>query len=235
MNCLECLELLQGRLDGEAVGQGPEMRQHLAECPSCREQHLAAQLLLKGLQNWARPPLPAGLADRTVSRILQDRLQRRWPWRYRFSVTVALAASLLFMAVTGYLWLPTPPVAPEQAKGPAALVPMEPEPVAPPGPPLHQSVEEARVAVTSLTERLAEKTKEQAQLLWSAAPPLEVNAMPALAEMANLEEPLAPAAVSLRQTGQGMSEGLQVVARSAVRAVDYFFKELPPMDFGPNP
>jgi hypothetical protein len=47
-----------------------------------------------------------------------------------------------------------------------------------------------------------------------------------------LEQPFDPAAQSLRQTGQGVSESLQTVAQSARRAVSYFFRELPPLDMG---
>lgn len=234
MNCLECLELLQGQLDGRVSAPKPELHLHLADCPKCRQQHQAAQLLLAGLKTLTAPAPPLDLADRITARVIHDRWQRRKSWRYRFSVTVALAASLLLMAVVGYLWVPTPTLPPEQAQRPAAVVPPEPEP-APPNPPWHQSMTEAQVAVSNLTDRLAETTKEQAQLWWSAAPPLKVKAMPGFGDMANLEEPLVPATQSLRHTGQGMSEGLQVMARSAVRAVDYFVKELPPMEFRPIP
>lgn len=234
MNCPECLTLLQRRLDGEAVGPIPDLQQHLTECPSCREQHLAAQLLLDGLKAWPRPQPSPQLVDRVVTRVLQDRLKKRWHWRYRFSVTVAMAASLLLMAVGGYLWLPTPKGDPDPVKPPAVVAENKPTPEAVP-PPLQERVTVARNAVTALTERLAESTKEQAQMFLSAAPPLEVTNMAAIPDMANLEEPLVPAAETLRHTGQGMSDGFHVVARSAVRAVDYFFKELPTTDGGPNP
>jgi len=34
-------------------------------------------------------------------------------------------------------------------------------------------------------------------------------------------------AASLRQTGQGMAEGLQPMTKTARRALDFFFRELP--------
>ena len=36
MNCPECQELLQRRLDGEILANSPELERHLSECLACR-------------------------------------------------------------------------------------------------------------------------------------------------------------------------------------------------------
>jgi hypothetical protein len=168
--------------------------------------------------------------------ILQDRHKRQLRVRRRLWATVALAASLLLMAIAGYFWLPRP--GPTSVPGPVVEkrpgpLPEMPAPEPPPpeaAPSLRKSAQEAGIAVASLTERVADQTLEHARVLLSATtPPMEVPPLPFLA-FDELEEPLEPTAESLRLAGQGVSESLEPVTRSARRAVDFFMRELSSLD-----
>jgi hypothetical protein len=220
MNCLECRDWLQRRLDGEAGA--PELEDHLAHCPSCRGQHQGAQLLLDALHESKRPLPSPGLTGRIVANVLADRQARRKRLRVRLATTVALAASVLLAALAGYLWLPKSNTEPPEVVK-KKLAPEEQPAAVVEAPSLTRSVEEAGAAVASFTERISDKSKEQARLWWSIGPAEVSRAFPPV----KLEQPLDPAAQSLRQTGQGASESLQTVAQSARRAVSYFFRELP--------
>jgi predicted anti-sigma-YlaC factor YlaD len=213
MNCLECRDWLQRRLDGEVLSSLPALEGHLASCSACRQQHQAAQILLDGMRGLSKPSAHPDLERRIVLRVLADRQSRRENFRRRVWTTAALAACLMLMALAGFLW------SPNKNKGQlAAFYPAKME--SPAGPSLGESVEQARLAFSSLTERLADKSKEQAFRLLSAAKLPNPMGIP--------EQPLDPQALS--QTGQGASEGIQTVAQSARRAVDYFFRELPPLE-----
>jgi len=232
MSCHDFQDWLQRRLDGEMLPLPDGLEPHLAGCLSCRSQQHAAQLLLEGVQGLKQPSPPSGLTDAIVARVLADRRERSFRRRRRVAATVALAASLLLAALAGYLWLPqVKTVARDDVeKTPQAQFSKPQDESSSPGgtdvPSLAGSVEEARSAVASLTEKLADKGKEQARLWWSVAP-LD---MPKTLPKAKLEQPLDPAARSLRQTGQGMTEGLTTVTQSARRAVSYFFRELSPLE-----
>ena len=79
MNCLECQELLQRRLDGEPLADSAALEQHLRVCPTCREQHQSAQLMLDGLRAVPPPPTPAYLGPRIVAAVVRDqRVQSRF-------------------------------------------------------------------------------------------------------------------------------------------------------------
>lgn len=221
MNCPECQDLLQRRLDGEALANLPDFERHLADCPACREQHQAALRLLDALRAVAKLALPDTLGPRIVFAVLRDRRtrQRRW-W-----TGLAVAASLLLMALAGYLWWRPGDPQPKDdpiAKGKAdakALVQVEPS--------LNQSLDEARRAVGALTNRLAETTREQAKLLLP-----DPSDLPDLPAMPPLEVSLDPAVAPLRHTGQGVSEGVQTVARSAHRAMSYLVREIAQLEGG---
>jgi hypothetical protein len=212
MNCLECRDWLQRRLDDEPLPGLPALDVHLANCAECRQQHQAAQALLEGLRGLVKPRANADLVSKIVTRVLADRRARHEKFRRRVWTTVALAACLMLMALAGYL------LSPPKTKNPLAIKQREPQP--PAGPSLSESVEQARLAFSSLTERIAEQGKEQARLLLSAAKLPGPMGLP--------EQSLDTQ--SWRQTGQGASEGIQTVAQSARRAVDYFFRELPPLE-----
>jgi hypothetical protein len=228
MNCPDCHEWLQRRLDGEML-EMPGVEEHMAGCLSCRQQYQAVRFLFEGLQNLKRPVPPEDLTQRILTSVLADRRARRRRMRLRLTTTFALAASLLVAALAGYLWLPPTKGDPDKevARNTKPLEKNPPIARAADAPSLTQSVEQAGSAVMSFTERLADKGKQQAKVWWTAAP---LDVAQALPDVKKLEQPLDPAAQSLRQTGQGMSESLQTVAQSARRAVAYFFRELPPLE-----
>jgi hypothetical protein len=228
MNCLECRELLQRRLDGEHLPVSLALDQHLAGCQSCRHTHAAGALLLDGLKALPRSAeLPAGFAQRVVAGILRDRLQRRARMRGRVWVTASLAAAILIIVWAGNIWLPRQPNVP-----PAVVERNKPDETGPaPVPeklahgevvPLEKKLDEVRDDMWSLTTRVA---KDQAGLFAALAP----KHLPSFVGEPRLplEEPLDPAAQSLRRAGQGVAEGVTTVSRSAERAIDYFMKELP--------
>ena len=219
MNCLECQDLLQRRLDGEPVPAGPAFDDHLAGCPSCREQHAAALGLLDALQARRKVTPPADLAQRIVAHVVRDREVRRRRMRLRLVYTAALAASVLLLLGIGYLWTPTPGPAPQ----PSQIASPKDEPKKPA---LVEAKEPPR-AVASLTERLADTTRDQMLVVLTAANPLD--AVP-LKPLSTDLEPLDPAAQSLRQAGQGVTEGVQTVTRAGRQAFSYFVRELPMLD-----
>src|SRR5437764_314314 len=144
MNCLECQELLQRRLDGQPVPDRAALDGHLASCPECRERHAAVAPLLQGLRALPQADPSPDLAERTSALLLRDRLARR---RRRLWGGVALAASLLLTAA-GYLWLnpsrPDQPIAKGPTPKPAKLPPEKT------GPSLREEVGEAREALATL-------------------------------------------------------------------------------------
>jgi hypothetical protein len=213
MNCLDCQQILHDRLDGAPIADSPELKAHLADCPECRRRHHAALLLLERLPVCAPALPPVDLRSRIVTAVLAERTFRIR--RRRFLVAFALAASILLAIVASLNWLPVN----RPSDGPA---PKTPDLLANhASPPLEKSVEEARQAVASLTG----KGKEHVRMLFAVANPIENPGLP-MPDLADMGPPLEPAAQSLRQAGEGVSQGLQTVTQSAQRAVAYFFREL---------
>ena len=101
MNCLECQDLLQRRLDGETVPGSAALEQHLAGCQSCRHTHAAGALLLEGLKELPpSPPLP-GRVHTPCGRQHSARWPRRAGPHARAWVTAGLAAAILLMVWAG--------------------------------------------------------------------------------------------------------------------------------------
>jgi hypothetical protein len=230
MNCLEFQNWLQQRFDGAEVPPTPEVQQHLAQCADCRELHAASRLLAEGLRTLSRPPSSARI-ERIVAAVLDDRRQRLRTVRRRVFVTVGLAASLLLMMLASWLYPPPQRDQPDFVKnGPPPVTPQrEPE-----APNFTRRADDARVAMSALTERMADQTKEQAKLFLAVANTLELPPMTSLPALSELEEPLDPAAQSLRQTTQTVAEGIEPITRSARRAFDFFVNEMPMFDI-PQP
>jgi hypothetical protein len=225
MKCPECDELLRQRLDGQAGFNRQGLELHLAWCAPCREWHQAAQLLEDGLCALPRPTAPADLTERIILRVTADRCQRlRWQRR---AVVAAAAACLLLTPLAVSLLGLLAGHSPAPAPAVTARPPVTP---ATPGPSVQDSVAEAGSAVASLTDRLAEQTRDQARRLWSVSAPMDVPEV--LPGFRALQAPLDPAAQSLREAGQGVSAGIDTVASSARRAVSYFVRELPPLQPG---
>ncbi len=225
MNCVECQELLQQRLDGDPIPDRATLDAHVGGCAECRSWHSAVGRLTEGLR-LLTPPVPReGLSDRIVARVLADR-RSSVRWRRRLMVATALAASLLLAALAGYFWNRAPDT------GPAAVdVVQDDSPsrrqdaASEQSPSLRESVAEASSAVASLTRRKTDETMGQAQLLWPV-----VAQAPGLEQPPGGASPLDPPAQSLREAGQGVSAGLEPVANSARRALDLLLREIPPVD-----
>lgn len=244
MNCHECQELLHARLDGAGIPASADLESHLAGCQACRSDHAAAGLLMGALKRLPRAEPRLNLADHIVSAVLQDRVQRRLKMRRRVLVTMALAAAILLMAWAGNLWLPNsrpdkpapehPPLAEKKAEEPTPPV-RDNLMVGPPAP-LAQSMDEAREAMLALTGRLAGETKGQAKMLIAAAPTDVAALTESVRNFSEQQSPmeddiqLDPAADSLRQAGQGVSQGLQTVTGNARRAFNFFVRDLPVLE-----
>src|SRR5262249_44656577 len=220
MNCLQCQELLQHRLDRQPIEDSPTLEQHLADCPECRLWHGAAQRLEDGLRRLAPPCPPAGLTERIVARVLADRQVTVRSRPRLFAVTApaaALAASVLLL-VLARSFRPTPHAQPAPEQDPALV-----QPLSPPAPPsLTASVAEAGEALTALTRRTADETVGSTRLLW----PVVTAPLPR-EEPGEMPPPLDPTARSLREAGQGLSTGLEPVTDSARRALGLFLGEIP--------
>jgi anti-sigma factor RsiW len=220
MNCLECRDLLQQRLDGNfSPACQPALDVHLAACPACRELHAAVPCLLEGVRAQTTPLPPSGLAERIgAALLLQARRQRR---TRRLSFAAAMAASILAILTIGYFWSRQVPGQPN----PAPLVRS-----AEPGknlrsPSLNQSVEEAGQAVLAMTRRAANETVGQGRTFLPLVLPERPS--PGVPEIEPLlEQPTK----SLRDIQNGMTAGLEPVTSSARRALDLFLRELPSTD-----
>ena len=106
MNCLECQELLQKRLDGESVSGSEALDRHLSECTACRELHAGAVCLLEGLKQQPSIKPASGFAQALAAAVIRDRRRRRERTRRGVFLTVALAASVLLMLLMAYQWMP---------------------------------------------------------------------------------------------------------------------------------
>jgi predicted anti-sigma-YlaC factor YlaD len=215
MNCPQCEEALQRRLDGVPPADPAELDNHLALCPQCRARHAAVGRLEAGLRQLPAVMPPADLADRITGRVLAERRAVRR--RRGLAAGAALAASVLLVVLLGRGRAPvqTLPVA-----GAGKTPPVEATPPAEES--LRDSVREAGSAVVGLTRRTADETVAQGKLLLPV-----VAAKPSLGEGAS--QAMEPPVRSLQAAGQGVSEGLEPVTRSARRAFDLFLSELPPM------
>jgi hypothetical protein len=225
MNCLECQNLLQQRLDGATTLLAPDLDSHLAQCSSCRQLHLSGNVLLKGLKALPAPMAPMDFTKRLAAAVMKDRQLRRGRRRVRLVITAALAACLLIMTFAGYALLPVHRDTDFHPEIVAKKDSQENVRKATTPPRLTQSVDEARQAFASLSERWAENAQKQTKLLLAATPlPMsEIDVLPAGSAALELE----PAAKSLQQAGQGVADTLQPVAQTARRAVAYFVRDLP--------
>jgi anti-sigma factor RsiW len=217
MNCHDCRQQLQARLDGEAV-PADEIAAHLAACAECRALEAAAGRLQAALRLLPAPAPPAGLVPRIVSEISEDWRRRRRRRSAFAAAGMALAASLLLIASVAHLkkpgpqqqaWVdPHPPIKPQGQPRPAAS--------------LNDNMAEATSAVASLARRTADETVSNGQILVPAV------SLP-MTEPEVLGPPLEPPAQSLREAGHGVAVGLAPVTSSAARAFDLFRRDIAPM------
>jgi anti-sigma factor RsiW len=236
MNCSESHDLLQQRLDGEALADRAALERHLAQCPDCRTLHAAAGRLEEGLRHISPPVPPPGLGTAIVARALADRRARR---RRRVLGGMALAASLLLAVWVGYGasgpegrfkerfdrmlvavgWKKAEPT--NDWKPPEPL-PTPPLVVASSGQSLRASMADVGTAMVALTRRTADETVEQTRILTEVLPaPMGVvfDAVPPMPEQ--------PLVTAWQETSQRVASGFEPVATSARRALSMLLRERP--------
>jgi len=214
MNCLECQERLQKRLDGDSLPTSDAVEQHLSDCAECRDIHLAAQLLQDGLKQLPKPKLPANFAKNLAATIMAERRQRHAKMRSRVMLTVGMAASVLLLIGVAYWWMPP---APRETKDqiveqPKKIVP-EPETKQP-------KEKERPQPFVGLPGRMADATRDHAKVFLVAANLDGVEKLAGVQELPMLDP-------GMREAGQEVSEGVRVVTRNARKAFDFFARELP--------
>jgi predicted anti-sigma-YlaC factor YlaD len=222
MNCLECQELLQKRLDGERLAGLESLDRHLSECAACRDLHAGAVRLLEGLKQQPQIKPGPGFAQALAAAVIRDRRRRRERTRRGVFLTVALAASVVLILLLAYQWLPRSE--PHQKQANPEFAKKEPPKTAPPKESPIVKKFEKRTALTALTERLADTTRDHAQVVLvgtnlDAVEKLPMNELPVL-------DP------SVREAGQEVSDGVRTVTRNARRAFDFFARELPMPEIG---
>jgi hypothetical protein len=224
MTCVECQEYWQQILDGRPEADNTSFAEHLAACPACGQGNTAVRRLRDGLHLVAAPPLPSNFAQRVSQRVIADQVGRRRQRRRWFAAAV-LAASLFLAVFAGYRWINPKepgPVSPGPVAEGGKGAPEAPTPAPSP----RASVTGAGEAVASLSRKATEETVEQTRLLWPVA------TAPLFFDGIDLQTPLEPPAQSLREAGSGVSSGLEPVANSARRAMNLFWRDLPPVDSG---
>lgn len=217
MNCPDCQQLLQERLDGLPIREPAELEKHLAGCAACRGLHAAAGRLLEGLRHLKPPAPPAGLQDVIVREVLADR-QARLVFRRRLIAVSAVAAGLL-LAVATMFTLVQQPTGPTIVVVPTPATPKVPDtPVVARKPSLRGSVADAGEAFVSLTRRTANETIAPTRLLVPEKVPASLPEVPAI------ETPMPSVWTG---AGQGVSSGLEPIANSARRAFSMLRRENP--------
>lgn len=213
MNCLECQELLQNRLDGTPTDPGvaDALERHLHHCGACRQQHAAAARLVEGLQQQTMPKLPAGFALDTTHYVLRDRRHRQEKMRRRVLVTAALAAGILLTLFAAYWWVPRVPNQEPIPKTPFVKIDK------PAHKPPEVKKQEPKNAFAALTERLADTTRDHAKVVLVAT---NVEKLGPVGEIPMFEP-------GVREASQEVTEGVRTVTHSARRAFDFFARELP--------
>ena len=223
MNCRECQDQLQACLDEGRLMVSSEMHEHGRDCEACRRDVAAARVLLGGLASVAKPEASKLMTASITAAIRADYVARRRRSTYRWYATAGLAACLLVLFGMGWLaplWQATAPqvaVRPD-LKRPAPALPASE---------LALRAEDAKKAVASLTRSVAETTKSRVSSFLPEPRSLEVS-LPALPEF---DEPLDPAAKSLRQAGLSVAHSLDPVAQTTARAFGFFAREMPVLDF----
>lgn len=220
MKCLECQDLLQKRLDGDAGIESTELDAHLAQCADCRDQHAAALRLLDGLKSMRKPAVRPGFAQTLAASVIQDRRQRRDRMRRRVFVTMALAASILLMLFAAYYWMPRPNETPivENPKKEQPAPHKE-------KPPEVEEKPEPRSPLTPLVDRFADATRKHAKVVLVATNLDGVENLTA-------GDKLGPMDPGVREASQEVSDGVRTVTRNARKAFDFFARELPMPELG---
>jgi hypothetical protein len=219
MNCLECQELIQQRLDDETVAvDAVDLEHHLTLCQDCRELHAAAQRLSEGLRLLFRPSPPEDLGERICGRVWVARRRRQ---RLRYVLAAGTLAAGLLLTVFAAYFYPRPE--PHLGRQNRLVQGGQPRPIEAP-PSIEGSFKEGSWAVVNLTRRLADETMGQTRVLLPDTLP---DALVGDTEL--VQDVLEPPAQSLREVRHGVVAGLEPVATSARRAVDLFLRQIPPL------
>jgi hypothetical protein len=218
MNCPECLDYLQVCLDGAAAdsAEASELENHLVSCRHCRELHAAASRLSEGLRLLDGPQPPADLSRRITAKVLRARGKAR----RRLTVTVALAAGILFAILLYARRSSVGQIAEPLAEQSYATVPGRS-----PAPPVNESALQVGQAFVSLAQRAADDTLEQSRWLIPLVVPPDSRSTSPRASL-SWERP----ASSLTEVRTGISKGLEPVSTCAQRAVDLLLREVPSVD-----
>jgi hypothetical protein len=227
MNCPECLDLLQRRLDGLVLTGRTELDRHLAECPECRARHRSVQHLSDGLRLLDWPAPPAGLSQRIAGRILAER-RAALTFRRRVLTASAVAAGLVLASLAAIQiyragtessdgpQLVKNPVPKLSDKTPGVKKNEQPPPSVV-DPSFDETLSEAGSAAVALTRRAADQTVASAQRWLPRTASLGLSIGPVGGDE-TLAPVLGPLAKTLRQAGETVSTGLQPVTTSAPRA-----------------
>jgi hypothetical protein len=220
MICHECQELLQRRLDGEAMDQAV-VAEHLEKCAACRTLFAAAQRLVDGLQ-LSTAAVPPRLAERVVVRFARQRtarLRRRWA-----AVAIGVAASIVFAVLLLRNGLNRPADVPyveqKDQEPPAKLVSVnqgEP-PATAKEPALGETVQQGRAALERINREIWAKTREQADLWRDMTAPWETARL----ELAPKRTP------RVDQAQPGPTTGWQTVANATRRGFSFMLQGAPP-------
>ncbi|SRR5579883_2218987 len=223
MNCDVAHDLLQQCLDGMPI-ESPEWLDHLRQCSDCRSLANAARRLQDGLHRWTAPLPPPGLAERIAERVLLDRRRVRRRMRRRYAVSLALAATVILALTLRLDWRGKPSGTEPLPRESASLTPSRSpgtndEPRDKLSPTLSESAAEVGEVFTGLRNQTADETLGQTRRWVSNVPS---PALPKF-DLTAMGSPTRP----LREAGEGVSQGLEPVTKSARRAVDLFLRELP--------
>jgi hypothetical protein len=209
MNCRDYQNWLQSDFDGGA-GIAPGSPEHRASCPDCASLEAAARRLRQGLRLLTVPAVPAGLTGRVVAGVLADR-RRRHRFRRRFLGVLALAASVLLIALSP-LWPRPLPVRETTNR------PLQAHKDAAPTPSLRERVAAMAPAVAGLTTRALDWAVDDTRVL---LPVVDRSLLP------SFEAPMPEPANPLRDSGDGMTAALEPLADTARRAFALFRRDVP--------
>ncbi|MGF1579340.1 MAG: zf-HC2 domain-containing protein [Gemmataceae bacterium] len=257
MNCRETENALQKYLDGRTSSVSATIREHMTDCPDCRELYQAAQELTSALEALPRPQVGSLLTQQIVASVQKDQARiQRTNLRFRQSLGGLAFAAAILLSVLSYLvipqfWEATPskqPIAKEKAvanDGPQSIpaqvgeaAPRKPEVLRPhkdpnqdlsPEEELRVKFVEAGSAVVKLQDKLAKQTQEQAKLLWKVAQADNFPKLTLVVKVDPAPNAINPASKSLQQAGAGVTTGFRTVTDSAQRAVSYFARTIPPV------
>lgn len=228
MNCRECQDLLQMCFDQRRLTVPAGAQEHVRECDACRGNFAAAHALFAGLAQLTAPEPPVTMSAKVAAAVLADRRVRRRIAAYRWYATVSLAACVLLLVAIGWLMPRPQETTIVQNPGPNKIEPKS-EPT-----PLARSADDAQNAVASLTRSVTETTKSRLKVFLPETPSKIEDVLPPFPDMGESDPAIDPAAQSLKQAGMSVAQTFEPVAQTAVRAFDFFAREMPVLDFSKN-